>query len=445
MMKLNVKDNYFDYVRNNPDRKIIVYGAGCETRKNYKYMGHIDYMCDQRAGQIEMIEGIPCISPKELVRFQDRVIILICIRKRSVVEQVCLMLDEMQMDAEVFSFFDNEAFPCFDASAYRHSVIPKETLRIRLVYHDDGWILGKFARKLQEELTSLGQEADIAETEDTSADINHYIYYGALTNFFEKSQTVRTTMITHVNCARLRDQVQFQAQHNTTGICMSSDTLDKLSSWGIPRNRICYVNPAQDGEIRPRKTVLGITNRCYRERDYRKRDDMVLDICRELDPLYFKFRIMGAGWEEIICQLRELGFEIDYYDDFDREIYKELMPGLDYWLYFGVDEGAMGYLDALAAGIKTITTPQGYHLDTRCGLTYPCRTVEEFGRVLKKIQKEREELTDAVKDWTWENYARKHLEIWQYLTQTRPMEELYRHQGEYVDGIFSLLIDEIGK
>ena len=445
MINVNVKDDFFDYVENNPDCKVVVYGAGNETKKNYEWMGHVDYICDRRAGEIKIFEGVPCILPKELEDFQDKIIILICIRDKCIVEQIYSMLDEMQINAEVFYFFENKAFPYFDASRYRYCVNTKDKLRIRIIWKDDGWILSKFAQKLQEQLRVLGQEVDIADEEDEAADINHYIYYGVLEKFYGNSETIRTTMITHVNCLRLRDQISFQAQNNVTGICMSSDTLNKLSAWGIPRNRICYINPAQDGEIRPRKIVLGITNRCYDKLDYRKRDDMILRICKQLSPTYFKWKIMGAGWQKIVMQLREQGFEVDYYEEFNREIYKELMPSLDYWIYYGFDEGAMGYLDALAAGVKTIATPQGYHLDTKCGLTYPCQTIDDFINTLKKIQDEKREITDAVKDWTWENYDRKHLEIWQYLTKTKTMEELYSHQSEYVDGIYSLLIDEISK
>ena len=164
-----------------------------------------------------------------------------------------------------------------------------------------------------------------------------------------------------------------------------------------------------------------------------------------MDPAFFKLKIMGSGWDIIVRQLRKLDFEVEYYNAFDKDIYRDLMTSLDYWIYYGFDEGAMGYLDALAAGVKTIATPQGYHLDTKCGLTFPCRTIQDFIDTLKKIQEEKREIANAVKDWTWDNYAKKHLEIWQYLTRTKTMDELYRHQSEYIDGIFSLLIDEIKK
>ena len=86
-------------------------------------------------------------------------------------------------------------------------------------------------------------------------------------------------------------------------------------------------------------------------------------------------------------------------------------------------------------------TPQGYHLDTFVKPTYLCSTVNDFVQVLKQIQDEKKKIVNVVADWTWENYAKKHLEIWQYLTKTKTLRELYKQQGKYMDGFFSMLIE----
>ena len=442
MVKFNTTDDYFDYAEKHPECKIVVYGAGAEAKKNYKYIGHIDYFCDQKAKEIGQIKNIPCLLPEELPKIQSKMTILLCIRNKEVVEQVCEMLSGLELDAEVFYFFHNTSFAEFDSSLYKRKINSKDKLRIRIICMDESWILGKFARKLEEELSRIGQDVDIADEEDPLADVNHYVFYGDLARIYNRS-TVRTSMVTHIDCSVKKELIKFQTQNNVLCICMSSEMVNRLSSWGIARDRLCYVNPAQDGEIKPRKIVLGITNRCYHGFDFRKRDDLVLEVCGQLDPRFFKLKIMGSGWEEIVGKIKQSGFEIDYYSEFDKEIYNELMSSLDYWIYYGFDEGAMGYLDALAAGVKTICTPQGFHLDIKCGLTYPCSTIDDFIRVLKKIQEEKKEITNAVKEWTWENFAKKHLEIWQYLTGVKSMKELFIHQSEYMDGIFSMLLPDI--
>lgn len=440
---LNVRDDYFQYVREHPQYKKVVYGAGKMARELYTDLGHIDFFCDLRAEEIGSIDMIPCVLPERLKDIPGKKIILICVQNSALVDEICGKLAELQVEAEVFHLFANPAFSFFDMSAYRYKYTPEDRLRICIVYRNDGWIFGKFARKLQEELVRLGQDAFLSEREDGSADINHHIEFARLNKFCDAENRIRTMMITHVNCIKEIDLIKFQLQHGVTGICMSEETMNRLSVWGGARERLCYVNPAQDGEIKPRKTIVGITNRCYHGIDLRKRDDMLLDICAGLEPDYFQFKIMGSGWDEIVAGVRRQGFEVVYYPEFDREIYMELMPSLDYWMYFGFDEGAMGYLDALAAGVKTITTPQGFHLDTRCRITHPCSTIDDFAKTLRQIQNEKKEIVDSVCEWTWENYARKHLEIWRYLTHSKSLNELFAHQSEYSDGIFSLLPSDI--
>ena len=439
----NRETDYLEYIEKHPESNVIVYGAGNEAIKNRKFVGRINYFCDQRANSIGMIDQIPCILPKELKEIQGNIVVLICIRNKESVGQICAALREIRPDTEIFYFFDNSSFAEFDFSLYARKVNVKDRLRIRIVCVDESWILGKFARKLQEELVKLGQDADIAEEEDPLADVNHYAYYASLAKIVKNPHTVRTSMVTHIDCALKIDLVKFQAQNNVVCICMSSEMVNRLSACGISRNRLCYVNPAQDGEIEPRKTVLGITNRCYGGFDYRKRDNLIVEVCRQISSRYFKWKIMGAGWDQIVDCIKGMGFEVEYYSDFDKGIYNMLIPSLDYWIYYGFDEGAMGYLDALAAGVKTICTPQGYHLDTKCGLTYPCSTIEDFVRVLRKVQEEKKEIVDAVRDWTWENYAKKHLEIWQYMTGAKSLKDLHAHQSEYMDGIFSMILSDI--
>ena len=64
-----------------------------------------------------------------------------------------------------------------------------------------------------------------------------------------------------------------------------------------------------------------------------------------------------------------------------------------YWIiyfFFGMDEGSMGFLDALAAGVQTIVTPQGFHLDAKGGITYSGETVSDFVEIFNEIGEKNE-------------------------------------------------------
>lgn len=440
MININTFDNYFDYTKKNTVTK-IVYGAGNVVKSNYKLFGAIDFFCDRNADSIKNIAGIPCISPENLEKINNRLSILVCIANEAVFYEICTYLNTLEIDAEVFYLYKNPAFNCFQGCFKSYQVRPKDKLKIRIVYSQDGWIFGKFASKMEEELLKLGQEVSISNTPDFEADVNHYISYSNLTHLSKEYSGINTTMITHIDTAEKRELISFQTEHDVVGVCMSQDTMNKLTSWGIKREKLCYINPAQDGIMRPKKIVLGITNRCYSGEDLRKNDRLIVEVCKELDPDLFEIKIMGAGWDSIVEELQNMGFSVTYYNDFVREIYYDLMPSLDYWLYYGFDEGAMGYLDALAAGVKTIVTPQGYHLDTIVKPTYLCSTVADFIKVLKNVQDEKKAIVNAVSGWTWDNYARKHLEVWQYLKRMLPLKDIYINQGQYMDGIFSLLLE----
>src|SRR5262249_33978497 len=148
------------------------------------------------------------------------------------------------------------------------------------------------------------------------------------------------------------ERLRTQMTEAEMGICMSSQTMEMLARLGIPRSKLCFINPAHDGRLRCRKTVIGITTRLYA--DGRKRETMLLELAKRISPDDFAFHIMGTGWAAIIGQLRSYGFQIEYYEQFDLDRYNSLMPSFDYYLYLGMDEGSMGFVDACAAGIPTI-------------------------------------------------------------------------------------------
>ncbi len=109
-MEINIKDNYFDYVRNNTECKVILYGAGVLARANYKLLGRIDYFCDQKAKSIKNIGGTPCLLPEELKNFDKKIIILICVCDKLVAEEICSVIEGLKINAEVFQFENNPAF-----------------------------------------------------------------------------------------------------------------------------------------------------------------------------------------------------------------------------------------------------------------------------------------------------------------------------------------------
>jgi hypothetical protein len=307
-------------------------------------------------------------------------------------------------------------------------------MRVRLVCNTGelDWILGKIAKKLMGELEPLVQEVSLKPEPDPRADINHYVWYSD----FRADNQPATIGITHIDSFRKFELVQRQLDLALAAICLSRRHMEDLIQIGLSANKLCYVNPAHDGIITPKKIHIGITTRAYLvDADPCKREWMLEQLADFINPNDFVFSIMGSGWDAIVQALRRRGFEVTYYPHFNLERYRTIVPTFDYYLYLGWDEGSMGLLDALHAGVKTIATPQGFHLDIKGGLTYYFDDFESLRSVFGRIAKEKNDLTDSVRGLTWSHYARKHLEIWEYLLTGR----LNTGRSPYTDGLNSLL------
>ena len=327
---------------------------------------------------------------------------------------------------------------------YRYKQKELKDMKINIISPgaEHGWIVYKFAKSVYDELIRMGYSATITDRYDKTADINHYFKLDNVGySIYSKVDQHTTFMIAHIDSKMKLDQVIDLTNKGAIGVCMSEDTHKQLINSGVRRDKLCYIHPAQDQQILPKKICLGFTYRIHD--DNRKRDNILEDICKEIDPSIFKIAIMGRGWDKIVENVTKMGFEVEYYNEFDKEIYNELMPRIDYYCYFGFDEGSMGYLDAVAAGIGTIVTPQGYHKETECEITYPVVTLTDILNALHTIESERKKHIRFVNEWTWENYTKKHIEIWKYMLGIEKLDILLQNRGRYTDGIFSLLLEDL--
>ena len=284
---------------------------------------------------------------------------------------------------------------------------------VRIVCYEnvDGWILGKIARRLTESLRDIGVHADVAATPDPSADVNHHVVY---LDYDGRSNGIDTLMITHVDDSAKLRLLRRQLKTAKMGITMSAGTLALLADCGIPSCRLAFVNPAHDGTIKAQPLVLGISSKTHA--DGRKKENLLLEVARQLDPRDFQFKIMGSGWSGIVDEMRTLGITVEYHPEFVPSVYENFMLSLDYFIYFSTDEGSMAFLDAVAAGTKTIATAQGYHLDAQGGITHAIEdNSASLLRTLRQIATERRRRISSVETWTWENYAKQHANIWQTL------------------------------
>jgi hypothetical protein len=270
------------------------------------------------------------------------------------------------------------------------------------------WILSKIALKLKESLQILGHNVTISSNVEISADINHHITFHS---YKERIDGIDTVMITHIDNIVKLNKIKNDLKTVNVGICMSIATMEELIKLGVPSSQLEYAHCAHDDNAIPKKIALGFTTRLYA--DGRKREDYFNKSLKQMSPNDFRFEIMGFGWATHVDKLRTLGYEVNYFEEFQYDEYKKLFTRLDYYIYLGNDEGSMGFIDALAAGVKTIVQPQGFHLDANEGITYSFTNLTEYCQIMKEIVKEKHKLQESVSEWTWTNYAQKHISIWE--------------------------------
>jgi hypothetical protein len=291
---------------------------------------------------------------------------------------------------------------------------------------DENSILIKFSHKLKNELIKLNHDVKISSEGDALFEINHFVYYYSFDGI---KRGVQTFMITHIRDSNRIDFLNRNSKNFSLGICMSKYTRDFLLKKNMDPRKLSYILPAQENLLRIKKKIITITSNRYN--DGRKREYIVKEIIQKINPKYFKFIIMGNGWQEFIDENNINKLEIEIFENFHFELYKNIMNKTDIYLYVGFDEGSMGVLDAACSGLKILTTYQGFHTELKNTDIIYGKSSKDFISYLVKIEKIAEESERISNSWTWENYCKKHIEIWNYLLYNQSS------RSQFVDGLSS--------
>lgn len=293
-----------------------------------------------------------------------------------------------------------------------------EMRRAHLVLTRDNrsWIIEKMAARISEFSGEHGFKVSVGEAEDPTADVNHWMSY-AFANV--PHNTPATMLITHLDDPYKVSLVKSELEKGVDiGIALSSHTCDMLVEAGASPEAVTYAIPGHDFAASPRRIVIGLTTRLYA--DGRKREQMLVELAQSMSLAAFRFEIFGAGWEKVIPILEGASAEVAWWpgtDDF-RADYGEMMarvPKFDFYLYLGRDEGSLGTLDALAAGVKTIVTPQGFHVDLPGGITHAVWSQEDLETLFRTLADEITQRAASVGSLTWRAYAEAHTIIWHAL------------------------------
>ncbi len=273
--------------------------------------------------------------------------------------------------------------------------------------------------------------AQISENPSPSADINHWmIYYDVEGKLVPRS----TIGITHVDRPGKLHVLRDRLNGAELGICMSRMTMEQLVRAGVPKEKLCYILPAHDSDVTPKRIVIGITTQI--RPDGAKRENVLIKTAKAMRLDAFHFSIIGPHWEKILPILEASGATVDYSpgsqeNEKHRKMVLQRLALFDYYLYMGWDEGSMGFLDALAAGVPTIVTPQGFHLDIPGGISYTINDHKDLSTVFRRLAEARQQRINCVSGLTWDKYAYDHARVWRaiVMNQTDGLNKRIHSEG----------------
>ena len=229
-------------------------------------------------------------------------------------------------------------------------------------YNGD-WIMEKIAEDIQVEAKKKGYECNIGGREDYSGEeICYHMNHHIAAPF--KDAEHNSVFYTHIN-----DVLQEKAFCDVKDIfdsyiCMSPEDAQYLIELGFPKERVHgRILAVRNTYIKP--LCIGIFSRCYP--DGRKNERWLLNYCSEhSEARNVNFVFLGSGWGKTVEELHKMGCSFEWHNassqlPFEYLFQQNKLTSLDFYIYMGMDGGAMGTYDAYAQNVPLCVTYDGFH------------------------------------------------------------------------------------
>lgn len=283
---------------------------------------------------------------------------------------------------------------------------------IYVCYSGEDWILKILADDIYEGAKRLGISCNRGPAEDYNGEDVCYHMWWRCTVPIEKAK-INAIFITHTDDAfKERELLSIKDKYDIF-IPMSPEDEHFLIELGFDRNKVHGVNlPVRNTYVRPMS--IGIFSRCYS--DKRKNEQWLLDYCKSHpNSKYVNFVFIGQGWGNFVEELSSYGCSF-HWINISRKMpyeymYQQLeLARLDYYLYMGMDGGAMGTYDAYAMGVKLCVSDDGYHKGIP-DMEYAFADKDGFEKQMDKIVDQQVSRINFYSENTVDNYVKKIISI----------------------------------
>jgi len=286
--------------------------------------------------------------------------------------------------------------------------------------HD--WIMGKIADDIQNSAKKLGFECSCGGVNDyDNEEICYHLAYHIAVPF--KNAKHNSVFYTHLN-----DTLQEKILVDTKGlfdsyICMSPEDAEFMVELGFDKDKVFgKILPVRNNYIKP--ISIGIFSACYP--DGRKNEKWLIDFCKNNDDAKLvNFVFIGPGWSDVVNELSGIGISFEWHNvsrkmPFEYQFQQNKLSMLNYYIYMGMDGGAMGTYDAYAQDVPLCVTYDGFHKAVP-RIDYPFDNQETFVTELAKIVSSQKERIDFFKFNNADSYVKWLIDIW---TGTGLLEEI---------------------
>lgn len=226
------------------------------------------------------------------------------------------------------------------------------------------WILRFLAEDIQKSSQILGIECNVGDFENYNGeDVYFDFLYNSATPM--KGAKHNSVFFTHVNLS-INEKYILQPLRDKfdSFICMSPEDAEFLIELGFDEKKVFGRSlPVRNNYIKP--LAIGIFSSCYR--DGVKNEKWLIEYCKTHDCAQLaNFIFIGRDWDNVVKTLNEYGCSSTWYNitrklPYEYQYQQSLLSQLDYYIYMGMDGGAMGTYDAYAQCVKLCVTYDGFH------------------------------------------------------------------------------------
>lgn len=227
--------------------------------------------------------------------------------------------------------------------------------------HD--WIMGRIAEDIQSAATKFGYKCRCGAISDYKGEeICYHLAYQIATPFKEARHN--SVFYTHLN-DKLQEKILMEQNGQFDSyICMSPEDAEFLIELGFAKEKVFgKVLPVRNTYVRP--ISIGIFSACYP--DGRKNEQWLIDFCRnQKDAKLVNFVFIGPGWQKVVEQLAGMSISFEWHCvsrsmPYEYQFQQNKLSSLNYYIYMGMDGGAMGSYDAYAQDVPLCITYDGFH------------------------------------------------------------------------------------